>query len=120
MFGGILLILLEIAHPETVSQTMVTVFSSIFDPSILCGLLIMIGGVLVLLESSTLGAVMSIIFGLYPSPLYASHAYDILKPAHATTLTLNNAPAILAAVVIGSLPIIGGLMALASARKIRR
>jgi DNA-binding HxlR family transcriptional regulator len=116
--SGILLIILEIGFPfNTIPPQLLgnpnTVFISIFDPTILCGLIIVIGGVLILLRSNTLCAAMSIIFGLFPPLPYANHLYDIVA-AEAPP----NALAPLIAVVVGFLPIAGGLLALTSARKI--
>jgi len=117
--SGILLIILESGFPlDTVTPQLrdnpSTVFISIFDPSILCGLIIVIGGVLILLRSNTLCAAMSIIFGLFPPTPYANHLYDII----AAKAPLPHALAPLIAVVVGLLPIVGGLLALTSARKI--
>lgn len=112
MSSGILLILLETETQHV--DSIPTVFVSMCDPSILCGLLIVIGGVLVLLGSSIPGAALSIIFGLFPPTPFASHAYDIIL----NMPTLSNA--LVVAVLIGSLPVVGGLFALAGSRKIRR
>jgi hypothetical protein len=123
--SGILLIILEIGFPSntiplhntTPPQLLGnpnTVFISIFDPTILCGLIIVIGGVLILLRSNTLCVAMSIIFGLFPPQPYANHVYDIIV----AEAPLPYALALLIAVVVGSLPIAGGLLALTSARKI--
>ena len=120
MFSGILLILLEnwkyfpVETPQLGTPAF-AVFISIFDPSILCGLLIIVGGVLILLRSKTLGAAISIIFGLFPPYPYANHAWDIIL---GTSLPSLNVLTLFAAVV-GSLPIIGGFISLASERKIR-
>jgi len=57
---------------------------------------------------------MSIIFGLFPPRPYANHLYDIV----AAEAPLPHALALLVAVVVGFLPIAGGLLALTSARKI--
>jgi DNA-binding transcriptional ArsR family regulator len=120
--SGLLLIALESASSfpiaielsnSTVSKVS-TVFTSMSDTSILCGLLIMVGGVLILAGSSTLGAVISIIFGFFPPLPYAHHVYDII--AAMSTLPY----ALVVAVLVGSLPIVGGLFALAGSRKIRR
>ena len=117
--SGILLIILESGFPlDTITPQLrdnpSTVFISIFDPSILCGLVIVLGGVLILLRSNTLCATMSIIFGLFPPRPYANHLYDIV----AAEAPLPHALALLVAVVVGFLPIAGGLLALTSARKI--
>ncbi|MGA3193112.1 MAG: winged helix-turn-helix domain-containing protein [Candidatus Bathyarchaeia archaeon] len=91
-----------------------TVFTSVSDTSILCGLLIMVGGVLILVGSSTIGAVISIIFGFFPPLPYTHHVYDII--AAMPTLPY----ALVIAVLVGSLPIVGGLLALAGARRLLR
>jgi hypothetical protein len=57
---------------------------------------------------------MSIIFGLFPPRLYANHLYDIV----AAKAPPPDALALLIAVAVGLLPIVGGLLALTSARKI--
>jgi len=71
--SGILLILLESAvrFPQALNtpDQASTVFASMSDTSVLCGLLIMVGGVLILLRSSILGPAISIIFGLFPPQL---------------------------------------------------
>ncbi len=102
------------------------VFVSMSDTSILCGLLIMVGGVLILLRSSILGAAISIIFGVFPTPLSLQlippslpqqvtyHAFDLIARTDP-----SSAYVFLIAAAVGSLPIIGGLLALSGARKIR-
>ena len=120
--SGLLLILLENAfhfptNPETLSGQVSTVFTSMSDTSILCGLLITVGGVLIMTGSSTLGAVISIIFGFFPPPLAQQttyHAYDLIA-----SLDPSSACVFLIAVAVGSLPIVGGLLALASGRRFR-
>jgi hypothetical protein len=70
-----------------------------------------IGGVLILLRSYTLGALMSIIFGLFPYPAYlavVTMMEGIYFPIAATISVFS-----------GLLPIIGGILALVSMRKIR-
>ena len=119
--SGVLLILLESAFPIKPPSGSVTVFTSISDTSILCGLLIMVGGVLILAGKSTLGAAISIIFGFFPPPLAPHetyHAYDLIKN-QMTKLGLSFPYDILIAGLVGSLPIVGGLLALVSARRIR-
>jgi len=131
--SGILLILLENAvrfpgalnaqrPPDHVS----TVFVSMTDTSILCGLLIMTGGVLILLRNTILGAAISMIFAFFPTPLSPQsipawlpqqttfHVFDLIWG-------IDPSPAyvFLIAVAVGSLPIIGGLLALASERRFR-
>jgi DNA-binding transcriptional ArsR family regulator len=77
------------------------------------GLAVGIGGVLILLRSYVLGALMSIIFGLYPYPAYAA----------AITVVIGffgfSVASIIVIVVVGMLPIVGGILALISMRKIR-
>ena len=121
--SGIMLILLvesQRAHLPYEPQVLQTVFASIGDPSILCGLLIMVGGVLILLGYNALGAATSIIFGFFP-PLTtlgtygAYHVFDIIYKV----LVHEDSPyALVVAVVGGSLPIVGGLLALVKDRKI--
>jgi len=130
--SGILLILLEsemrfpVALDANVKPAIVnTVFASMSDTSILCGLLIIVGGVLILLRSRLLGAAISIIFGLFP-PILPSLDYipPPLPPQftyHLVNLIWSNSPYVqLTAVAVGSLPVIGGLLALYNVwRKIR-
>ncbi|MGD0160049.1 MAG: winged helix-turn-helix domain-containing protein [Candidatus Bathyarchaeia archaeon] len=131
--GGMLLILLENAvrfHvlPNTLNLLMLpdhvgTVFASMADTSILCGLLMIAGGVLIPLRSSILGAVISIIFGLFPTPLSiipwlpkqtTHHAFELIYGIN------QSLPYALIAAIVYALPIVGGLLALYSAwRKIR-
>lgn len=80
IFSGILLILLESAYrfPGALNANappdqVITVFASMSDTSILCGLLIMVGGLLILVRSSMLGAIISIIFGFFPPYLHAQY-----------------------------------------------
>jgi hypothetical protein len=76
----------------------------------------MVGGVLILAGSSTLGAVLSIIFGFFPPSLPQQTTY------HVFNLIVEIDPSayfFLIAVVVGSLPVVGGLLALASARRTR-
>jgi DNA-binding transcriptional ArsR family regulator len=128
--SGLLLILLESALRFPIntpsSGRVSTVFTSMSDTSILCGLLIMVGGVLILLRSNTLGAAISIIFGFFPPPLFLQgippslpqqttcHAFDLIAG-----IDPSSGYVFLIAVVVGSLPIIGGLLALTSGRRIR-
>lgn len=117
MSSGLLLILLESwRHFPVTSDQISTVFTSMSDTSILCGLLIMVGGVLILAGSSTLGAVISIIFGFFPPSLpqqITKHAYDLIVEMNPSAYFF------LIAVIVGSLPVVGGLLALASARRTR-
>jgi len=133
--SGILLILLENAvrfllRPSTLQllpDEVSTVFASMSDTSILCGLLIMVGGVLILLRSSILGALISIIFGFFPPYLHSQYIPSPLPQQftyHALELIVGiggSSPyVLLIAAAVGSLPIVGGLLALYSVwRKIR-
>lgn len=121
--GGIMLILLvesQRAFLQYEPRVLQTVFASLCDPSILCGLLIMVGGVLILLGYNTLGAATSIIFGFFPPEFYgAHHIFDIIRPvliAHG----LDPAYAFAVAFGGGSLPIAGGLLALLALVRDRR
>jgi DNA-binding HxlR family transcriptional regulator len=112
--SGILLIILESMQPLKADVS--TVFnSSIGDTTILCGLAIGVGGVLILTKAYALGALISIVFGLYPPPQYGSHVYDLI---YSNMHAANEPIAILIAVAYGSLPLIGGILALLSVRKI--
>jgi DNA-binding HxlR family transcriptional regulator len=133
--SGILLILLENAVrfllrpsalqplPDHVS----TVFASMSDTSILCGLLIMVGGVLILLRSSILGPAISIIFGLFPTPLLGIKSIPSWLPQQTTYHAFDliwgigqSSPSFfLIAAVVDALPIVGGLLVLSNVRKIR-
>jgi DNA-binding HxlR family transcriptional regulator len=131
--GGILLILLENAvrfHvlPNTSNLLLLadhvgTVFASVSDTSVLCGLLMIVGGVLILLRSSILGAIISIIFGLFPTPLFLIPGFPQQTTHHAFELIYGinqSSPYALIAAIVYALPIVGGLLALYSAwRKIR-
>jgi len=130
--GGVLLILLEsidrfLIRPGSLSMlpsSVNTVFASISDSSILCGLLILAGGVLILLRSRILGPAISIIFGLFPTPLpgfnpsflpqqYTYHAYELI-------VAINSSPLFyLMGAVAYALPIVGGLLALSRLIRIR-
>jgi DNA-binding HxlR family transcriptional regulator len=126
--GGILLILLENAVrflvlpqapdlqllPDQVS----TVFASMSDTSILCGLLIIVGGVLILLRSRLLGAIMSMIFGFFPTQLFLIPGFPSQTTHHAFELIYGidqSSPYVfLIAAIVYALPIVGGLLALSS------
>ena len=135
--SGILLILLENAvrfliRPATLENQLLpaqvsTVFVSMSDTSILCGLLIMVGGVLILLKSSILGPAISIIFGLFPTPLLGINSIPSWLPQQTTLHAFDliwgigqSSPLFfLIAAVVDALPIVGGLLALSSVRGIR-
>jgi DNA-binding HxlR family transcriptional regulator len=125
--SGLLLIILLSARrfaDITVNGPISTVFASISDTSILCGLLITVGGVLILAGSSTLGAAISIIFGFFPprlnflppplAQMTAYHAFDLIW-----SLDKSSFYVFLIAVAVGSLPIVGGLLALTSKPRFR-
>lgn len=133
--SGILLVLFESAirfpinmGTPDIQARIGTVFISMSDTSILCGLLIMAGGVLIVAGSSTLGAVISVIFGFFPPQLKefipplpfpqqtTFHIYDLIMKIAGESPPLY---LYLIAAIVGSLPIVGGLLALASVRRLR-
>jgi hypothetical protein len=77
------------------------------------GLAVGIGGVLILLRSYVLGALMSIVFCLFPYPAYSA-ALTVVVGFFGFSLAT-----VAAAFVIGLLPIAGGTLALVSMRKIQ-
>lgn len=109
---GLLAVILEILQPGEAN----------FVFSILCGLLIIVGGVLILLRVTTLGGVISIIFNFFPLPPgfivpsseTANHIYNLI---------LNSNPSFsiygLIAGIVGSLPVIGAFLALFVGRKLK-
>jgi DNA-binding HxlR family transcriptional regulator len=112
MFSGIFLIILE--SMQHLGNGASTVFnSSINDTTILTGLAIGIGGILIMLRSYALGGVLSIVFGLYPPPQFGLHAYDLISGN-----AFLGPFAISMAVLAGSLPIVGGILAFLSVRGI--
>lgn len=123
--GGIILILLVESQRllpllNYEPKVLQTVFASLCEPSILCGLLIIGGGVLILLGNKALGAATSIIFGLFPSITWgAHHIFDILNLA-LPTYALDPTYAFAVAFGGGSLPIVGGLLALLALVRDRR
>ena len=137
IFSGVLLILLESAvrfpaalnvnATQTISQVN-TVFASLSDSTILCGLLMIAGGLLILIRSSMLGAIISIVFALFPPYLHSQYIPPPLPQQytyHALELIWTkggSSPYVpIIAVAVGSLPVIGGLLALYSVwRKIQR
>jgi hypothetical protein len=101
-------------NANTLDSPISTVFASLSDTSILCGLLITVGGVLILTGNVTLGAVTSIIFGFFPPAQQATyHGYDLIVGLG------PQIPYQLIALAVGCLPIVGGLLALASMRRLR-
>jgi DNA-binding HxlR family transcriptional regulator len=120
IFSGILLIILQITQHLNNEFNM---FNFMNDTTILCGLTIIMGGVFILLRIyvlSNLGALMSIIFGLLPPSQHnalnisAFHAFDLISNG-----TYDLGPyTYWVAGLVGSLPIVGGAIALVSMRKI--
>jgi hypothetical protein len=116
MSNGVLLVLLELDRSSGE-----IVFTSISDTSIVCGMLIVVGGILILLRSTTVGAVISIIFGLFPPQSFpnpislrgANHVFDLIVTKDSPLVL------VLIAVMVASLPIVGGLLALSVGRRIR-
>jgi len=136
ILSGVLLVLLEsaIRFPAALDVNatspidhVITVFASMSDTTILCGLLIIVGGLLILVRSSVLGAIISIVFGLFPPYLHSQYIPPPLPQQytyHALELIWTiggSSPYVpLIAVAVGSLPVVGGLLALYSVwRKIR-
>jgi DNA-binding HxlR family transcriptional regulator len=105
---GILEVILEIWHPGEAN----------FVFSILCGLLIIVGGVLILLRINTLGGVVSIIFNFFPLPPI-SQVPKWETANHIYNLIYNFNSSLLIAGIIGSLPVIGALLALFVGRKMK-
>ena len=117
-FSGVLLMLLRSTQRLTQLPSP-TVFTSITDISILCGLAIAVGGVLILLRIYNLGALVSVIFGLFPpsqippAPTYeAHHLFEIING-------MNIPGHFWIAIVADALPIIGAAVVLLSVRKTR-
>lgn len=120
IFSGILLIILQITQNLNNEFNMFNVMN---NTTILCGLTVMMGGVFILLRIyvlSNLGALMSIIFGLLPPSqpnalnISAFHAFDLISNG-----TCSFGPyTYWVAGLVGSLPIVGGAIALVSMRKI--
>jgi hypothetical protein len=78
----------------------------------LSGLAVGVGGVLILSTSYILGALMSVIFGLFPYAAYLAPLSLIVGVFGFSILGL------IPVVILGSLPIVGGILALAGMRKI--
>lgn len=111
IFSGILLIILQSTQHLNSEFNM---FNFMNDTTILCGLAVMMGGVFILLRIYVLGALMSIIFGLFPLPTDAYHVFNLIYNS-----TYGQGPiTFLVAGLAGSLPIVGGAIALFSMRKI--
>jgi DNA-binding HxlR family transcriptional regulator len=127
MSNGLLLVLLELCLPGEGLAGGTTVFIAIFDTSVLCGLLIIVGGILIMLGTTIngegvlilLGIAISIIFGFFPpsSSLFslqtANHTFDLIPKIKGLPLKLPIAG------IVGSFPIVGGLLALSTWRRIR-
>jgi DNA-binding HxlR family transcriptional regulator len=79
------------------------------------GLAVGVGGVLILLRSYTLGSLMSIIFGLFPSLAY----YQALQVVQRLLPEMGSFATLASSTILGLLPIMGGILALVSMRKIR-
>jgi len=115
---GLLAVILEIWHRGK------PIDNSVF--SFLCGLLIIVGGVLILLRINTLGGVISIIFNFFPLPPgftnvpsleTANHIYNLIyyfNPSSSSSLTYS-----LIAGIVGSFPVIGAFLALFVGRKLK-
>ena len=115
IFSGILLIVLEMTQTlpniANSARTLIDFAHFMNDVTVLAGLTMIIGGVLILLKSYIPGALLSILCGLYPRPPDGAHAFDFISilgfPAG-----VNNSFTILVAVVVGLLPIVGGAIAM--------
>jgi DNA-binding HxlR family transcriptional regulator len=115
ILSGLLAVILEIWHAGEANENVFL--------SILCGLLIIVGGVLILLRINILGGVISIIFNFFPLPPRfpnvplletANHIYNLIHNFNPSSLTYN-----LIAGIVGSLPVIGALLALFVGRKMK-
>jgi DNA-binding HxlR family transcriptional regulator len=114
--SGILLVALKMTQ-QLSNEVDFAIFMN--DVTILAGLTIIIGGVLILLKSYIPGALLSILCGLYPRPPDGFHAYDFISKM-GFPAGVNNPSTTLVAVMIGLLPIVGGAIAmLIVMRKIR-
>jgi DNA-binding HxlR family transcriptional regulator len=124
VFSGVLLVLLRISVSAQNIYPLVpsgpNVFGSMTDVTVLCGFAIVIGGVLILLRTYSLGVLVSVVFGLFPVPIipsnpnyHAYHLFDLIYNLHPST------PFEVVAIVVDVLPIIGAAVALLSARKTR-
>jgi DNA-binding transcriptional ArsR family regulator len=115
ILSGILVITLEMTQKVPKIDNLAIIqcnFANFMgDVTVLAALTVIIGGVLILLKSYVLGALMSILCGLYPRPPQGSHAYDFVISAGVSG-GVNGLFAGVIAVVAGSLPIIGGIIAL--------
>jgi DNA-binding HxlR family transcriptional regulator len=112
IFSGLLAVFLEIWHPGEANILL----------SLLCGLLIIVGGVLILLRLNTFGGVISIIFNFFPLPSGISGVPSSLTANHIYNLISNLNPSLtysLIAGIVGSLPVIGALLALFVGRRMK-
>lgn len=108
IFSGILLIVLEM----TLSSINLVDFAGIMgDVTVLAGLTVIIGGVLILLKSYIPGALLTILCALYPRPPEGLHAYDFITERWGQA-GVYEPFTVLVAVVTGLLPIIAGAIAL--------
>jgi DNA-binding HxlR family transcriptional regulator len=119
VFSGILLILLRGTQNLTQLPSSASVFTSITDVSILCGLAIAVGGVLILLRVYNLGSLVSVIFGLFPPSIIYGHpsydAYHLFDIINSTNIPGH----FWIAIIADALPIIGAAVVLLSVRKTR-
>ena len=107
--SGILLVVLEMtSHMDSIINF--GIFTS--DVSVLAGLTITMGGVLILLKSYIPGALLTILCGLYPPIPYALHAYDLIADPKSPFAGALGQYAPMIAVTAGALPILGGAIAL--------
>jgi DNA-binding HxlR family transcriptional regulator len=80
------------------------------------GLAVGIGGVLILLRSYRFGALTSVIFGLFPYPAYL--AAQVITSRFFES-AIGGVGSTIASIILGILPVIGGILALISMRKIQ-
>jgi DNA-binding HxlR family transcriptional regulator len=110
IFSGVLLVILEMISERLSSEANFAAFMG--DVTVLAALTMIVGGVLILLKSYIPGALLSILCGLYP-PRYSGgyHAFDFIIE-NGFRAGPNNPLTMLVAVVVGSLPIVGGAIAM--------
>jgi DNA-binding transcriptional ArsR family regulator len=80
------------------------------------GLAVGIGGMLILLRSYRFGALASVIFGLFPYPAY--YTAQVIT-ARFFESAIGKTGTIIVSIILGLLPVIGGILALISMRKIQ-
>jgi DNA-binding transcriptional ArsR family regulator len=116
IFSGIVLIALEmtqtVPNNDNLAREVINFAHSISDVTILAGLTVIIGGVLILLRNYVLGALLSILCGLYPRPPQGSHAFDFFTAQNGFLAGALGPFATWVGVVMGSLPILGGAIAM--------